>query len=64
MIDVLMQAIEDGSFNDYFFSNPMIKDVIAKANSTDRVMFEINNPNIPSSTPFDDKRLWLDINEL
>ncbi|WP_016955030.1 transporter substrate-binding domain-containing protein [Catenovulum sp. SX2] len=62
--DGLMQAIEDGSFNDYFFSNPMIKDVIAKANLTDRVMFEINNPNIPSSTPFDDKRLWLDINEL
>ncbi|MER2490834.1 diguanylate cyclase [Catenovulum sediminis] len=60
----LRQAIRDGSFDDYFFSNPMIKDVIEKAHLTERVMFEIDNPNIPDATPFEDPSLWLDINNL
>ncbi len=60
----LNQAIEDGSFDRYFFGNPMIKDVIEKAHLTERVLFEIDNPFVPDTTPFEDKRLWLDINEL
>ncbi|MCU4676451.1 transporter substrate-binding domain-containing protein [Catenovulum sp. 2E275] len=60
----LRQAIEDGSFDAYFFGNPMIKDVIEKAHLTERVVFEINNPFVPDTTPFDDKSLWLDISQL
>lgn len=60
----LRSAINDGSFDDYFYSNPMIKDVIEKAHLTKRIVFEINNPFIPNSTPFSDQKLWLDINEL
>ncbi|AWB69160.1 diguanylate cyclase (plasmid) [Saccharobesus litoralis] len=60
----LMAAIEDGSFDNYFFNNPMIKDVIRKAHLEDRVVFEIDNPFIPEDTPFDDARLWLHIEDL
>ncbi|KMT64279.1 diguanylate cyclase [Catenovulum maritimum] len=57
-------AINDGTFNDYFFNNPMIQDVIEKANIEHRLVFEIENPSIPEQTPFQDKRLWLDTKKL
>ncbi|WP_017446788.1 transporter substrate-binding domain-containing protein [Gayadomonas joobiniege] len=54
----LLQAIEDGSFDDYFYNNPMIKAVLDKANLAERTVFRIKNPNLPADTPFNDDRLW------
>lgn len=53
-------AIEDGSFNEYFMSDPTVKDVINKANLKDRVVLRLTNPGLPKNTPVDDKSLWLD----
>lgn len=54
----LLKAIEDGSFDSYFYNNPMIKAVLEKANLSERTVFRIDNPNLPADTPFNDERLW------
>lgn len=53
-------AIEDGSFNEYFFSNPTVQDVMAKANLKNRTLIRLDNPGLPKLTPIDDKSLWFD----
>jgi hypothetical protein len=53
-------AIADGSFNEYFLSDPTVKDVIAKANLKDRIVIPLQNPGLPKQTPLDDKTLWFD----
>lgn len=53
-------AIEDGSFDEYFFSNPTVKDVMTKANLKGRVLIPLDNPGLPKLTPIDDKSLWFD----
>ncbi|WP_246434750.1 substrate-binding periplasmic protein [Teredinibacter haidensis] len=54
------EAIEDGSFDDYFFNDPVVKDVIEKANLQDRTVIKLENPLLPKNTPVDDAPLWLD----
>lgn len=53
-------AIEDGSFDEYFFSNPTVKDVMTKANLKGRVLIPLENPGLPKKTPIDDESLWFD----
>jgi hypothetical protein len=53
-------AIEDGSFNEYFMSDPTVKDVITKANLKNRTLIRLENPGLPKKTPVDDKTLWFD----
>lgn len=53
-------AIEDGSFNEYFLSDPTVKDVINKANLKDRVVLRLSNPGLPKLTPVDEQALWFD----
>jgi hypothetical protein len=59
-----MLAIEDGSFDEYFFTNPTVKMVIEKARLKDRKVFQLKNPDLPTLTPVDDPRLWVDISKL
>ena len=54
-------AIEDGSFDDLFFSNPMIQDVLTKANLKQRTILRIDNPALHADTPLDKKAYWLDV---
>lgn len=56
----LMTAIEDGSFEEYFFNYPTIKDILKKANLNSRTVIHLNNPLLPEATPLDKKELWLD----
>lgn len=56
----LRLAIEDGSFNEYFLSDPTVKDVMAKANLTSRTLIKLDNPVLPEKTPVDDASLWFD----
>lgn len=53
-------AIEDGSFNEYFFNDPTVRDVMEKANLKNRMLIRLNNPSLPKATPVDDKSLWFD----
>ncbi|HEY8939386.1 MAG TPA: diguanylate cyclase [Cellvibrio sp.] len=53
-------AIEDGSFDEYFFNDPTVKDVVEKANLKSRTIIHLDNPSLPPKTPVDDKSLWID----
>lgn len=53
-------AIADGSFDQYFLSDPAVKDVIEKANLKNRIIITLKNPGLPKLTPLDDKSLWFD----
>ncbi len=56
----LEKALNDGSFNTYFFSAPLIKDVLAKSNLKHRKYFNLENPILPKDTPLERKEYWLD----
>ncbi|XOV77998.1 MAG: diguanylate cyclase [Aestuariibacter sp.] len=60
----LLKGIDEGKFDDIFFSNEDIKTAIEKTNMQNRRVFRINNPALSSDTPLDDKRLWIDINAI
>lgn len=60
----LNRAIADGSFDKIFYNDPMVKDVLEKANLEERLVFELKNPTLPKETPVDRPELWLDIKEL
>lgn len=57
-------AIEDGSFNEYFFNDPTVQDVVNKANLESRTIIRLDNPTLPKATPLDDTNLWFDPTEL
>ena len=51
-------AMEDGSFDQYFFNDPTVKDVMTKANLKNRTLIQLENPGLPKKTPVDDASLW------
>jgi hypothetical protein len=51
-------AIEDGSFDRFFYNHPDIKNVLTRADLKNRRIFELKNPVLPKDTPLNDKRLW------
>lgn len=53
-------AIADGSFEQYFFSDPTVKDALEKTNLKNRTLIHLENPTLPPKTPVDDKSLWFD----
>jgi len=57
-------AIADGSFNELFFNHPMIRDVLEKANLSERKIFRIDNPFMHPETPYEREEFWLDIGQL
>lgn len=59
-----MNAIDDGSFDDLFFSHPMISQALTQANLKQRQVYRLDNPNMSLETPVDDSRLWLNLAEL
>lgn len=60
----LNRAIADGSFDQIFFNDPMVKDVLEKAHLEQRLVFPLDNPTLPKETPVDRPELWLDIKSL
>lgn len=60
----LLAAIDDGSFDERFLSNPMVKMVIQNAGLSQRRIFNLKNPQLPPRTPLDNKKLWVDISTL
>ncbi|WP_338290895.1 diguanylate cyclase [Planctobacterium marinum] len=59
-----MRAIEDGSYDQLFYAHPMIKDALSFARLDERVVIRLENPNMSAQTPLDDKRLWLNIEDM
>lgn len=60
----MRNAIADGSYDDIFFANPVIKDALDRSNLKSRVVFRLKNPNMSPLTPFDEKELWLNLDDL
>ena len=54
----LHQAIDDGSFDRYFFSDPVVKEALDKARIHERKVFHLDNPDLPQATPLDNPKLW------
>lgn len=57
-------AIADGSFDDVFFSNSMVKSALSQAKLSERLVLRIDNPDMHPETPLDRPELWLDISKL
>ena len=57
-------AIEDGSYDKLFFSNPMIKSALDQAKLGDRTVFRLDNPFMHPDTPTQREEFWLNIDEL
>ncbi|TVZ38537.1 extracellular solute-binding protein (family 3) [Alteromonadaceae bacterium 2753L.S.0a.02] len=53
-------AIEDGSFDEYFFNDPTVTNVLKNANLASRKVIKLRNPLLPPKTPLEDKALWFD----
>lgn len=60
----LEKAIADGSFDQYFYSDPQVVQALELSKLKQRRIFTINNPNLPKLTPLHRKELWLDITNL
>lgn len=60
----LRNSIEDGSFDEFFFNRPIIKNALEQANLSERLVLRIPNPNLSPQTPLEEKQLWLDIADL
>ncbi|AWB67147.1 diguanylate cyclase [Saccharobesus litoralis] len=61
---LLETAIADGSFDEFFFSYPLIVELLKKANLKNRKVFRVDNPHLPAETPLQRKEFWLDINKI
>lgn len=55
-----VKAIEDGSFDQLFFKNQLIKDALDKTNLKHRTVIKIDNPAMHPDTPVDRLDFWLD----
>jgi hypothetical protein len=59
----LMLALDDGSFDELFLNNAMVKTVMKNANLKSRRVFNVKNPMLPPKTPLDNPKLWVDISQ-
>lgn len=60
----LNRAIADGSFDQAFFNDPAIRSAVEKADLKNRLVFQLENPQLPKETPVDRPELWLNVNNL
>ena len=58
------KAIEDGSYDELFFNNSMIQDVLTKANIAERTVFRVENPHLHPDTPLNRTEFWLDLKSI
>lgn len=60
----LLESIEDGSFDEYFYRDPTVQMVLDKVDFSHLKVFELANPTLPADTPIDNPKLWVSIDEL
>ncbi|MBE1302311.1 MAG: diguanylate cyclase [Alteromonadaceae bacterium] len=54
----LWSLIKSGEFDELFKQNPLVANALKLAKPNNRRIIKITNPNLSSSTPLDDERLW------
>lgn len=54
----LNTMLDSGEFEALFLADSEVKQALARANIEQRIVFELDNPNLPDGTPVDDQRLW------
>ena len=57
------KAINDGSYNDFFYNYPLIKEGLANTKLEERTIFRIGYGDLHPDTPLDDERLWFNVEE-
>ncbi len=57
-------AIEDGSFDQLFFSHPLVKTALEKSRFASRKVFRIDNPHISANDYREQSELWLNVESL
>lgn len=57
-------SLADGSFDEYFYNNPMVNDAINQSNLKNRKAFYLDNPSISRETPLHREDYWLDLQKL
>lgn len=60
----LLDAIDDGSFDTFFYASPTVQMVIDRVDLSTRQVFELTNPALPVNTPVNNPKLWIDLDEL
>ncbi|MER2490970.1 transporter substrate-binding domain-containing protein [Catenovulum sediminis] len=59
--DGLLKAVEDGQFDEYFYSHPLIKEGLERSKLHNRTVLKVPNRYLTPETPTDDARLWFDV---
>ena len=62
--DGLNSIIADGTFDKVFFADPSIRNAVELADLKNRIVFYLDNPNLPPETPVNRPELWLDVKTL
>lgn len=57
----LEKAIEDGSFLEFMKNNELTSSLFPLSKWKDKKVFNLPNPFLPKSTPFDNKSLWIEL---
>lgn len=60
----LLKALEDGSYERYFFNDPTVKEAIAKVDLKNRTYIHLKNPLLSDKTPLNRKEFWLNPKDL
>lgn len=59
----LLEMVEDGSFDRYFYHHPVVAQALQTARIGARKAFYLSNPQLPPETPLQDSRLWLRLSD-
>ena len=57
-------AIDDGSYDELFFNNKIVKESLNRAKIENRLILRLNNSNMPNDTHFDVEKYWIRLDEL
>ena len=60
----LTMAVADGSYDRYFYSDPVIKKALETSGIKKRRLIELKNPNLSDKTPVNKPEFWLDISQI
>ncbi len=54
----LDDMVENGEFEALFYQDQEVQEALQRASVSQRIVFNLKNPNLPVGTPVDDQRLW------
>lgn len=57
----LNAMVADGSFDQFFYSHPVVRQALSQLSGSGRHRVTLENPYLPPATPLDDRRLWLQL---